>query len=264
VPAAPLVLVAEGRAENAHSCLHDGWRVAVRGDNGGGFTSQGECVSCGAKGGGIAAAMSARATHTAANPRKISICHATGSPDHPWQFIDVAEPAWAAHAANGDTSFINCCSDADGAPVDACTPAVCHDGACNQVSTGAGAETRGGGGIPGACGAPVIECLPFTTWSGDACIDPCSSEGACDGCGYCNATAASEAICPSGYRFVCSITRDSDADYPGAYPSCLAWPGSAYSPKPAQLAPRSSDANHAMERTASDKPERRRGFGRPA
>jgi hypothetical protein len=83
---------------------------------------------------GAAALVGNRARAVMAATTKKPLCHVTGDPNHPYEIITVAEPAWETHFAHGDTPYVNCCVDADCPPVDACTPGACIAGTCRTTT----------------------------------------------------------------------------------------------------------------------------------
>lgn len=112
-------------------------------------------------GGGLAAVLGLTRRPAAAGQAKRPLCHATGDPANPWVVIEVAEPAWKAHFAHGDTPYVNCGTAAD-CPLP--TPGTCE-----------GAPTC----TDGACGfAPVAATANILCRESD---DECHDHAYCDG-----------------------------------------------------------------------------------
>lgn len=114
--------------------------------------------------GGVAGMLAGKmvTSNASAAGRELTICHATGNPESPYETLTIPQREMNQYARQGDFLRVECCADAD------CSGAGCWEATC---STG--------------------YCVQLPTAQGAVCDDGlvCTSEGACDGAGNCTAGA---------------------------------------------------------------------------
>ncbi len=142
---------------------------------------------------GVVAGAVAR-TDRGALARELTICHATGDPNAPYQSMVIQQAEMNLHARHGDFVRVECCTDSD-CPnqYGACGHGTCTNGYCVQLPVAGGTPCDAGlACVSGVCdgaftcagsGVPVV--CPDT---GDACTTAICSEDA----GGCQEVPANE------------------------------------------------------------------------
>jgi hypothetical protein len=148
--------------------------------------------------GGVAGLVAGAVARTNAGvaARELSICHATGDSNAPYQTLTIPQEEMNQHARHGDFLRVECCADGD-CPnqYGACGRGTCQTGYCVQLPIAAGtACDPGQSGVTGgvcdgaytctASDAPVVCPEGRVALVNGSCAVPCPGG---EGCNVCSA-----------------------------------------------------------------------------
>ena len=171
--------------------------------------------------GGVAGALAGGAlTRKDASARSLTICHATGNPNAPYESLTIQQAEFSLHARHGDYLRVECCADGD-CPnqYGECGHGVCQNGYCAQLPAEAGTPCDDGL----ACSANAV-CDGAFTCLGTSVVcaeteNPCTTSVCSESGGGCQEVPiADQTSCGTG---------DACTDYVCASGNCLAVPSTA-------------------------------------
>ena len=165
-----------------------------------------------------------------AGARTLTICHATGDAESPYESLEVSQAEFNLHARHGDFLRVECCVDSDcGSSEDPCS-GVCQNGYCAPLPKPAGTsceldETQAGVcDEQGVC-TPSEICVAAPTCSSDSdcsggdicinggcfapCTSPCSRDCADCICNFRTNTAGGR-YCLDGGTYIGRCQTDAD------------------------------------------------------
>ena len=174
---------------------------------------------------GIAGVVSGGLFARQANARTLTICHATGDSESPYESLEVSQEEFNLHARHGDYLRVECCADSDCSSLDGvCVSSACQSGYCVQLPAPSGTACEDGTcdgaftchsqlSTPGMLCGSDDDCRGGRVCVNHGCFHPCSTDLDCPA--GCQDHARCTPLCENraGPRYCAFIPQGSPVSY---------------------------------------------------